>query len=88
MSHSLAPPPTSPKDSPRPAGRSGPGTYQITAFALGRRACEILCAPFKSEVLISPNLVGLLQSSPAGLQGQMLWGLVFPVLDPRLRNLT
>ena len=29
---------TSPGDSLRPAGRSGPGTYQMTAFVLGREA--------------------------------------------------
>ena len=49
MGHSLAPPPTFPGDSPRPAGRSGPGAYQITAFALGHRACEILCASSGSQ---------------------------------------
>ena len=59
--------PTSPGDSPRPAGRSGPGAYQITAFALGLGACEILCASFKCEVSISLSLAGLLQSSPTGL---------------------
>ena len=36
-SHSRPPPPH-PEDSPRPAGRSGPGSYQISAFALGPRA--------------------------------------------------
>ena len=39
--------------------------------------CEIVCVPFKSEVS-SP--VRLPESSPIGLQRQMLWGIVFP--DP------
>ena len=30
-----------------------PGSFQITASALGPGACEILCAPFKSGVSIS-----------------------------------
>ena len=71
--------PASPGHSP--AGGSGPGSYEITALALGPGACEILCVPFKSEVSISPSPVGLLQLSPAGLQFQMLWGLVFLVPD-------
>ena len=36
----------------------------------------------KSEVSIFPSLVELLQSSPAGLQSQILWGHFFLVLDP------
>lgn len=40
---------------PKPPDRSGSGSYQITVFALSPSACEILCAFFKSEVLISPN---------------------------------
>ena len=76
--------PTSPGDSPRPAGRSGPGSYQSIAFALHPGEWEILCTPFKSEVSISPSPVGLLRLSPAGLQSQMLWGLIFLVLDPQV----
>ena len=75
-------PPASPGYSLRPVGRPGPGSYQITAFVLGPGACEILCAPFKNEVSISPSPVGLLQLSPAGFQSQMLWGFIFLVLDP------
>ena len=76
------PPLTSTGDPPRLAGRSGPGFYQITAFALGPGMSEILCVLFKSKVSISPNPVELLQSSPAGFQSQMLWGLLSLVLDP------
>ena len=64
----LQPPPASPGDSLRPAGRSGLGSYQITAFALVPGACEVLCAPFKREVFIFPSPVRLLKLSPTGLQ--------------------
>ena len=37
----LQPPLASPGEAPRPAGRSGPGFYQITAFAFGLSASEI-----------------------------------------------
>ena len=70
------PPPASLGGSPRPAGRSGPGSCQITAFALGPGVCEILCEPFKSKVSISPNPLGLLKLSLTGLQSQMLWGFI------------
>lgn len=70
----------------RPAVRSGRGSYQSTAFALGPGAHEILCVPFRSESIpLSP--VGLPQLSPVDLQKQMLWGLVFLVLEPRLGSL-
>ena len=75
-------PPASLGDSPRSAGRSDPGSYQMFAFALGPKACEILCVPLKSKVSISPSSLGLPKLSPAGLQSQMLWGLVFLVQDP------
>ena len=52
--------PASPGDPPRPADRSGWGSYEITAFALGPGVCQILCVLFKSEVSISPNPVKLL----------------------------
>ena len=48
------PEPASPGDSPRPAGRSGPGSCQITAFALGSGGCESLRAPFESKVFLDP----------------------------------
>ena len=38
------------RGSPRSAGGSHPGSFQITASALGLRVCEILCAPFKNRV--------------------------------------
>ena len=52
----LQSPPTSLGDSPRPAGRSGPASYQIIAFDLGPRACEILCEPLRVKSLFPPVL--------------------------------
>ena len=37
----------------------------------------------KSGVSVSPDSVELLQLSPAGLQSQMLWGLLLPMQDPQ-----
>ena len=51
-------PPASLGDSPRSAARSDPGYFQITAFALGPRACEILCVPYKSAISISQSPLG------------------------------
>ena len=79
--------PASPGDSPRSAGRSDPGSFQITASSLGPRACEILYVPFKSLVSISHNPLGLLKASPADQQSQTFWGLVFLVQDPQAREL-
>ena len=42
----------------RPAVRSGPGSYQSTAFVLGPGAHEILHVSFKSESLFPSVLWG------------------------------
>ena len=55
--------PASTGDPPKPPDMSGSRSYQITAFALNPSACEILCAFFKTEVLISPNPMEQLQSN-------------------------
>ena len=44
----LQPPATSQEDLPRPACRSGPGSYEVTAFALGPGTHETLCVSSKS----------------------------------------
>ena len=62
----------------RPVGRFGLGLYEI----LGPGAHETLCAPSKSTVSVSPSPVDLLHSCPAGLQRQMLWGLLLLMTDP------
>ena len=38
----------------------------------------------KSGVFVSPDSVELLQLSPAGLQSQMLWGLLLLMQDPQV----
>ena len=60
------------QETARPAGRSGPTSYQMTALALVPGVCGILCAPFNSKVSTSPSPVELMQLSPTGLQKQML----------------
>ena len=42
---------------------------------------QFLCAPSKSGASVFPSFVELLHSSPTGLQGQMLWGLLLPMPD-------
>ena len=74
-------------DPPSSIGRSGLGSYRVTACMLGPGAHEILCAPFKSEVSLSPSPWGPLKLSPAGLQSQMLWGLIFLCRTPGLKEL-
>ena len=64
-------PSATPGDSLGIAGRFDPVTYQVTASALGSRACEILYVPFKSEVSISPSPMELSEISPTGLHSQM-----------------
>ena len=75
-------PPASPEDRPRPAGRSGPGSYEVTAFAVDPKAQESLCALSKNGVSVSPSFVELLHLSPTGLHSQMLWALLFLMPDP------
>ena len=68
-------PPFNPGDHPRPAGRSGPGSYEVTVFALGPVVHKTLCVSSKSGVSVSPIPVELLWSRPTGLQRQMPLGL-------------
>ena len=67
----------------RLAGESGLGSFQITASALGPRACEIWCVPFKSGVSISHMPLALLKVIPAGFLSQMFWRLVLLVKEPQ-----
>ena len=59
---------------------SGPGSYQNPAFALGSSACEILCAPFKSEVYFFQSYETF-SRKPCVLQSHVFWGHIFPVQD-------
>lgn len=88
-------PSASPGDPPRPEDRSVQGSYEVTAFAFGSSVWETLCVPSKSRISVASSPVELLLSRLAGLQSQMLWELLFPVLDldtrehgVRLRALT
>ena len=45
--------PTSPGGSLRPAGRYGPGSYEVTDFALGLVAHKTLSVPCKNGVCLS-----------------------------------
>ena len=67
--------------SPRSAGGSDPGFFQITASALGPRACDILCTPFRSGVSISHRPLVLLKVSPACLRRIVFQELIFLVQD-------
>ena len=67
----------SPGDSARPAGRPGPGFYQVTALPWAL-VCVGFCVPVKP----APGSVELLQSSFLGPQSQMLLGLIFQVPGP------
>ena len=78
--------PTSAGDPLRPAGGSGPGSYKVTAFSLGPGVHETLYVLSKSGVSVSPSPVEFLQSSPTGLQSQMLWGLLLLIPDPQTRE--
>ena len=76
VSSSCLLPLASPGDSPTSAGRSDPGSFQLTVPALGPRACEILCTPFQSGVSLFHT--SLWKVSPSGLECQTFWGLFFP----------
>ena len=69
-------------DSPTSASGSDPGSFQITASALGPGVCEILWVPFMSGISISHSSLPLWKLSPAGFQSQIFWGLIFLVPDP------
>ena len=74
-------PPASLGDSPRSAGRSASGYWQMAASALILEQVRFLCAPFKSGDSISHSSLGLPKVSPTGLQRQMFWGLIFLAQD-------
>ena len=76
-------PATSPGDPPRPAGRSDPGFCEVTAFSLGPEVHKTLCVSSKSGVYGSSSPMEFLQSSPTGLQNQVLWGLLLLMPNPQ-----
>lgn len=53
---------------------------------MGLRVYMILCVLFKSEVSIFHSALGLPEVSPAGLQSQKFYGLIFQRQHPQLRE--
>ena len=72
-------PPASPGGSPRSAGGSDPGFFQITASALGPG--DFVWALYEWH-LYFPQPSDFPKVSPTGLQSQAFWGLIFLVQDP------
>ena len=68
-------------NTPRPAGRSGLASYEVTALIPGTH--ETLCACFKN-IVCSPSPLELLQSSPTGLKAKCSEGFFSQHLNPRL----
>ena len=64
-------------DSPRSASGSDPGSFQITASALGPQVLRFCCTCFKNGVSVSYSPLALLKISPAGFQRP-----VFPMHEP------
>ena len=73
--------PTSPEEPLRPACRSDPGSYQVTAPARGLSVCEILCAPSKSESLFLQS-PGAPEVKPQGPTEPSPLGLLLPSAEP------
>ena len=81
-------------DSPRKAGGSGSGSFQVISSTLGFRSCKIVCAPFKSRVCFpqpfdSPKSK-LCWPSKVNILGACIWstrlslGIPMWALDPSL----
>lgn len=79
-------PPASSGGSPRSAGETNPGSFQITASAPGPWAGKVLHAPLKSGVSISHCPLGLLKVSSDGLQRPVFLDLVFLVQDSHIEE--
>ena len=60
----------SPRDSPRPASGLIPGSYEVTAFAQGSSACEILLHPPKAESLFPPILGSSCNQAPLAFKAK------------------
>ena len=73
----------SPGHSLRSASESDPGSFQITASALGLETCEILCKLLKSRVSVFYSPQSLLYASSADLQSWMFWALVLLGQNPQ-----
>ena len=64
---------------------SDPGSFQITAFALGLRSCEILCVPFESGSLLFPTTLWLSwKQAPLAFKTRCSGGLSYQCRSPGL----
>ena len=72
-----------PRDPLRPAGRCFPCSYKLPLLPLILKCIRFCVHPLGRKSLFLSNPVGLLQSTHAGLQSQMLWGLLSLVPDPQ-----
>ena len=66
------PPPASPGDLPRPAGRSGPGSCEVTAFSPGSRCAQDLVFTLQEWHFCSPQSCGVPTIKPCWPSKQML----------------
>ena len=78
MSHSQ---PHFPGDPPKPEGRSAPDSYGVTALPWVPVHVKSCVLPPRVESLFSPVLWSSCTQSSAGLQSQMLWGLLLLMPD-------
>ena len=74
--------PVSPGDPPSSTVRSDPDSYGVSALPWNPVHMKACVNFFRNGVSISPSPVELLHTSPAGLQSQVLLGLLLPVPDP------
>jgi len=79
LPHEAQLPPASPWGSPRAARGSNIGYFQITASDLDPKMCKCPCEHLRSGISVSHKLLALLKASPADLQSQIFWRLVFSV---------
>ena len=75
---------TSARDPPALAGRSGSVSCGVTAPFPWILVCTRPRVPSRSGVSVSPSPVEALQSNPAGLQRQFLWGFLLLLLDSQV----
>ena len=80
-------PPTPLEDSPTPADRSDPSSYQITAFSLGPEICELLCMPLRVMFLFPLVLWGFLNYALLAFNTKCSGGSCSWCWTPRLGSL-
>ena len=84
-------PPACVGDPPVLAGRSGPGSYEVTFISLGPGAHKILCVPSKSGSLCFPQTCGIPVIKPCWPSKSDFLGLCLPLQgdpDMGLRTFT